>query len=239
MENSQAKLQDGYIAPFFKQRHDQVEQGMVDDSIEALLPRLGLYDTPELNNARATVLIALQADGSNPSWRKIAWNEYTATCEQIINNLEISTSTTETRIEALAKIQIALIIHKALIFREAGKIPSYIKQLDYAEAYADNEGFSGEALMLQLELDTTIKTSELSPESLLAQLPGELSEMNRAVLRDRVDKGANLEDTINYTCIMLHAEQWNPDEESVNRLDPRIWEIIKQRVKEMYSLHKY
>ena len=153
MVNPRDQAHDNYISPF-EPRPSQAELEATNDSLEALLPQLDFHVTPELNEAGQAVLMALSEQTTDLSRRQAAWTEYGLIGEQIVDNVDI----TGQRIEPRAKMQLALIIHKALIFREAQQIPRYIEELDYAETYADTKRFYDIASILERQLDFAVNT---------------------------------------------------------------------------------
>ena len=195
-----------FIHPLWQQP-DKVERPTQALLIETLLPQLGFYETVELSEASQAVLIAINEETNDPSRLQAAWTEYAIIGEQIVDNAEITPKDIETR----AKIQLALIIHKALILRESNQIPRYIESLDYAETHANTKGFYAIASILEHELESIANNTELSPESLLAKLKGEMSEMNRERLRDLIDAGVNLEDLIAAARDALQKEHRNTE----------------------------
>ncbi len=207
MAKSPDEARDNHISPL-ETDSDQAELEATNDPIEALLSQLDFHVTAELDEARQAVLAALSEQTTDPSRRQAAWNEYAIISEQIVDNLEI----TPQDIDGRAKIQLAFLIHEALIFREAQQIPRYIEELDYAETYADAKGFYDVASSLEHQLDVATSASPLSPESLLAKLKGEISEMDRVRLRDLSEAGANLEDLTDAAGVVLQNNQADPEE---------------------------
>ncbi|MBC7868652.1 hypothetical protein H7X69_00530 [Candidatus Saccharibacteria bacterium] len=207
MVNPPDEARDNYISPL-EPGSNQAELEATNDSIEALLPQLDFHATSELTEARQAVLAALSEQTADSSRLQAAWTEYAIISEQIVDNIEI----TPQDIEAREKIQLAFLIHKALIFREAQQIPRYVEELDYAETYADAKGFYDVASSLERQLDVATNTSPLSPEILIVKLKGEISEMDRVRLRDLSEAGVNLEDLTDAAGVVLQNEQADPEE---------------------------
>jgi len=201
MESSQDKDTNNPIHPFtgLESEPDQSELTAADNSIEALLPQLDFYESSELREARQAILVALREVSDNPARRREAWTEYAIIGEHIVDDADL----TGQDIASRAKAQLSLIIYKALIFREAGQVPRYIQELDHAETYADAKRFYAVALTLEAELDAVVSSAELSPESFLARLKGEISEINRDFLKRELEDGAELTDLVAAASDML------------------------------------
>lgn len=205
MENPRNKKTDKPSFPFTGPEFepDQSELTAADNSIEALLPQLDFYETAELREARQAILMALREESDDPVRRRKVWTEYAIIGEHMVDDAD----QTGQNIAPRAKAQIALIIHKALIFREAGQVPRYIQELDCAETYADAKRFYAVASTLEAELEAVVSSAELSPESFLAKLKGEISEMNRDFLRRELEDGAELGDVVAAASDMLHTSK--------------------------------
>lgn len=203
MENSRDKETNGPIHPFtgLESEPSQSELAAADNSIETLLPQLDFYESSELREARQAVLIALREEADDPARRREAWTEYAIVSEHMVDDADL----TGQDIASRAKAQIALIIHKALIFREADQVARYIQELDHAETYADAKRFHVVASTLEAELDAVVSTAALSPESFLAKLKGEISEMNRDFLKRELEDGAELADVVDAASDMLQT----------------------------------
>jgi len=203
MENPRDKEANDPIHPFtgLESEPDQSELTAADNAIEALLPQLDFCETAELREARQAILMALREEADDPARRREAWTEYDIIGEHMVDNADL----TGQDIASRAKAQLSLIIYKALIFREVGQVPRYIQELDHAETYADAKRFYAVASTLEAELDTVVSSAELSPESFLAKLKGEISETNRDFLRRDLEDGADLADVVDAASDMLQT----------------------------------
>ncbi|MBC7943471.1 hypothetical protein H7X68_03170 [Candidatus Saccharibacteria bacterium] len=212
MVNPPDKARNNYVSTFrMEVPKDKSER--TDDSIECLLPLLNFHETPELIEARQAVLMALSEAADGPSRLRDAWIEYSVITEQIVDNFEITGQDVVSR----AKAQLSVVVHKALIFLEAGRTDRYIGELDYAETIASANKFKAKefndaALKLRDELNSATSTADLSPESLIAKLWDDMSEMNRDYLRHELEDGSDLEELINYTYDILMREGHNNPE---------------------------
>ncbi len=203
MESSQDKDTNNPIHPFtgLESEPNQSELTAADNAIEALLPQLDFCETAELREARQAILMALREEADDPARRREAWTEYDIIGEHMVDNADL----TGQDIASRAKAQLSLIIYKALIFREVGQVPRYIQELDHAETYADAKRFYAVASTLEAELDTVVSSAELSPESFLAKLKGEISETNRDFLRRDLEDGAELADVVDAASDILQT----------------------------------
>lgn len=111
-----------------------------------LLPSVEFEEPAELAEARTAVLEALRIDNLNPDFLRSIWVEYAAVCEHTVDNKAIEGGQ---RIQ----LQIAMLIHKALIFREVGDMQRYRKELTEAEVYSFNMHLDAisDAIIAELE----------------------------------------------------------------------------------------
>lgn len=189
---------------------------LTDDSIETqnlsidkLLTKLNFHETPELAEAKQILLRALATEESGSPKLKSAWVEYAKICESIVEEIEPGPE----RQKEYAEAQIAVILHKALIFRTASNTLRYLEELDRAETFARNEHLDEVGSTIMDEIETIVETLELSPETLLIKLKGELSDENREQLRDNyLIDGDDLEDMINNAYALLESEDKDADE---------------------------
>jgi len=128
---------------------DSSEVSRFLDKLKSLLLGIEFEETNELLEARIAILEALQRAHHDPDLLKVIWAEYTKICEQIVDSSELA----DTDLKARAKIQIAIIVHKALIFHEAGNTDRYPEELTDAEIYAHNSYFDDVAMAIQIEID--------------------------------------------------------------------------------------
>ncbi len=119
------------------------------DKFRDLLPGVELEEPIEMLEARTAVIEAL-ASNQNSDFLQSIWIEYTNICEQIVD------SKTDTDPQSRAQLQIATLVHKALIFREAGDMQRYSEDLNDAEDYAFNMHFDEIAEAIRTELESLI-----------------------------------------------------------------------------------
>lgn len=169
---------------------------------ELLLPSLDFYHTPELVEARQAVLAMLTEKIDDPSRRQAVWSEYAIVGEQLVDSLDPEGHNVDLR----AKAEIARTIHKALIFREAGNTLRYVEELDDAHTYADRRKFDDIATILFDKLESLVATLELSSETFLVMLKGELSDPNREHLRDLHKEGDDLYDLLDNAYELIKSE---------------------------------
>ena len=117
-------------------------------AIESLLPQLDFYETPDLAEARQAILEALSNNDLDPASRQEMWAEYAKIGERITDALDAQD------IEGRARTHIALIVHKATIFRDAGNLQRYLEELDDAEMYAASRHLDAIAESLRYEIDS-------------------------------------------------------------------------------------
>jgi hypothetical protein len=162
----------------------------IGDVLDELFTELRFTIPPELIEARHAVLLALLETTDDPMRRQTAWVEYDIVVEGIVDNLE----TTPQNIEQRAKMHTAMILYKALIFQEVTLSGRYIEELDNAHTYSFSNGPQTVIASIKTELETIARQdTDLSPEILLVMLKGEVSELYRESLRDRLAGGDSLE----------------------------------------------
>lgn|GEM_PF-4281507 len=118
------------------------------DKLNTLLPGVEFEEPTELYEARMAILEALQIEDINPEILRSAWSEYATICEQYVDTTEADDTHT-TR----AHRQITAILHKALIFHEAGDHQRYVDELIDAETYAYNMYFDDISQAISREID--------------------------------------------------------------------------------------
>lgn len=101
----------------------------------------------EMAEARMAILEALSGPDIGPDILRETWVEYAKLCEQIVDK------NTDTSPQARAKLQIAALVHKALIFRESGDLRRYGEDLADAEEYAIAAHLADLAEAIGKELD--------------------------------------------------------------------------------------
>lgn len=110
-----------------------------------LLPDMGFEEPTDMLEARTAVLEALT--NNDPELLRSVWVEYASVCEQAVDK------ETDTDPQIRAQLQIAALVHKALIFREIGDMQRYGEDLSDAEEYAWNMHFDKIAEAITAELD--------------------------------------------------------------------------------------
>jgi hypothetical protein len=105
--------------------------------------------SPEFTALSAAIVEMLkQGDSVNREALQVAWVQYAEITESYIDSLEDTPETPDVR----RKAQITAIIHKALLFEQAGNVLRYLEELDYAEEYAANSGFDEVSSALLAEI---------------------------------------------------------------------------------------
>ncbi len=132
------------------------------------------------------------------------WVEYAQRVEVFVDSIENP--------KARSEAQIAAIINKAIIFQLAGNVTRWLEELDSAEVYASNEGFTTVAVALDTEIKNNVELLDLSSEKILLKLRGIVSDANREFLKDSIEEGDDLEDVINHAYGMILDEGEDPDE---------------------------
>ena len=169
--------------------------------LNGLIDQLGLIRTPELDEAGVMVANALTDPGVSSELRAQAWHEYAASAEAAVEHSPI-----------YAHAQIAVILHKAMLFAATDNPLGYIQELDSAETYTENSGLVAIAADLNAEIRLISETLQPSAELLVVKLKGSIDEQNREYLRDLLHDGASLEDLIGDAYGMILEEGSDPDE---------------------------
>ncbi|HMH70076.1 MAG TPA: hypothetical protein VK502_01655 [Candidatus Saccharimonadales bacterium] len=129
--------------------HEDEHVGFTDKFRE-LLPNGNFEEPIEMLEARRAVLEALEKHKQEPELLQTVWSEYAAASEQIIDAKTPSNGEPQAR----AQLQVAALVHKALIFRETGDMRRYCEELVDAEEYAFNAQLSEISEAIGAELDT-------------------------------------------------------------------------------------
>ena len=172
-----------------------------------LLRELNFRVPPELAVAAGAIVKGIQAFGNDDPNVRSAWVEYANISERVVETSETAVNPT-----TYDEAQIAVIIHKSLIFQRVSNWLRYIEELDSADVYAFNMGLDEVSSTIQTEIDAIIDTLEMSPGVLVIKLKGFVSEINREHLRDLIDQGDDLEDMIGNVYGMILEEGGDPDE---------------------------
>jgi hypothetical protein len=120
------------------------------DKLRELLPDVKFEEPAAMQEARLAVLEALATRTQDPDFLRSVWEEYAKVCEQIVNDATPADADPQLR----AKQQIAALVHKALIFREAGNTRRYGEDLVDAEEYALTKNLDEIAEAIGVELDS-------------------------------------------------------------------------------------
>lgn len=121
------------------------------DKLTNLLPGVEFEESTELHEAR-TVLVEALRETQDSSALGLAWTEYSRIAEQIVDGK------TDADTKGRAELQIAAIVHKALLFREVGDMERYADYLSGAEEYAYNMFFDELATVIGTEIDTLARS---------------------------------------------------------------------------------
>lgn len=170
-----------------------------DDSLEGLLNSLSFQETADLTSAGQALGLVLTDATINPTYLRQAWTEYEIVCNRIIDNFNVS----DQGVAAYNRTKLALMIHKTVLFRDAQRMDLFIGALDESETLAQDCRFYDVGRFLEAELKTALKAAELSPESLIAKLRGEISEPDRKFLRDELEYGSDLKYLLDKTRDLL------------------------------------
>lgn len=103
--------------------------------LEGLFTDLDFEETPALAEERIAILAMIAEGTDDPAQKEAAWIKYDKVGETLVD-----TTVDHLDIKKREKLHIALIIHKALLFREAQNVERYIEELEWAYTYADRTG---------------------------------------------------------------------------------------------------
>lgn len=171
---------------------------------ESLLDNLGVELSFELERLTTSLKETLADPSTAHENLRVLWVEYSELFEALAEKADNP--------EVYAKAQIAAIIHKAFIFYHANKELRYLEELDKADMYSANSGFTALSSLISTEVDS--RTSELneSPERLILQLRGKVSDANRAQMWDLWADEQDYEDLVNHAFEMLLEDGEDPQE---------------------------
>ena len=131
----------------FSSGSNESERSIFADKFRGLLPGMEFEEPTELLEARTAVAEALISKGQGSDIIQSVWIEYAKICEQIVDDMA------ETSPQYRAQLQIATLVHKALIFREAKDMWRYSEALNDAREYAYNMYLDGIVDAIDAELD--------------------------------------------------------------------------------------
>lgn len=178
------------------------------DLTDLLGEQTELGKDPAVKEAAAVILHALVFEKSDEEMLRQAWIEYAKVVESAVESRERAQANPHLH----AKMQIAAIIHKALLFRSAGHMLRYLEELDTAEVYAYHAGFDEISLVLAGEIRTQVDQLEATPEVIILKLKGIIDEDNRQFLIDQMNEGLDLDDLLGQVYGMLLDDSRDPDE---------------------------
>ena len=112
-----------------------------------LLTGVEFAESVEMIEARAALLDALTMKDQGSELLQSVQTEYTNICEQVVDNMS------DINPQIRAQLQIAILVHRALIFREIGDVQRYGEDLSDAEDYAHNMYLDEIAEAIGAELD--------------------------------------------------------------------------------------
>jgi hypothetical protein len=131
----------------FSPKPSEDEKPIFAHMFKDLLPDVEFAESTEMLEARTAILEALTMNTRNPELLQSAWVEYAKICEQTVDDR------TDNDPRVRNQLQIAVLIHKALIFREVGDMKRYGEDLVDAEEYAYSTGLDEIAEAIGAELD--------------------------------------------------------------------------------------
>lgn len=118
------------------------------EKMSQLLPNIEFEETAEMHEARMAILEAARRyDQGSDSLRSV-WIEYAVLCEQEVDRRASTTNNSTFRMQ----LQIASLVHKALIYREAGDRQRYLDELAGAKEYAFHEYLDEISEAIDMEL---------------------------------------------------------------------------------------
>lgn len=144
--------QDNPESKFSLESHKEEVTSFLD-KLRELLPGVEFEESDELQEARAAILEALQRDDQDPDLLRSVWAEYAIILEQVVDDK----APRGTIHQISGPLEIAALVHKALIYREIGDIPRYGEDLTVAEEYALERDYDEIATALGAELDSIAK----------------------------------------------------------------------------------
>lgn len=134
----------------FSPESNKNERRAFPDKFRSLLPGTEFEESADMLEARTAVLEALLKHSQNIDLLQAAWAEYAEICEKIVDDR------TESSPRIRAQLQIAILVHKALIFREAKDMQRYGEDLAEARGYAYNIHLDDIVEAIDTELDELV-----------------------------------------------------------------------------------
>jgi len=147
---------------------------------------------------------ALRDPAVDPVTLRQLWTEYDQHFEASVEQA--------TDVDERTKRQITAILRKAFIFDRVGLTLRYLEELDKAVVYVRNKAFDELEVILSAEIDVEVASLEQSPERLILQLRGKISDENHLYLWDLWLEEQDYEDLINHAYGMLLEDGEDPEE---------------------------
>jgi len=133
----------------FNSKPQEYERMPFLDKLKELVPGVEFEESDELREARVAVLEALRGDNQDPDFLRSVWVEYTTVLEQVVDDM----APRGTIHQVSGPIEIAALVHKALIYREIRDRQRYGEDLTAAEDYAITRHYKEIAEALTAELN--------------------------------------------------------------------------------------
>jgi hypothetical protein len=189
----------------------EIKNSIPDDPLDLLFALLDVQETSEPKNLANLVLDLLQDEHSTKAVVLQAWRQYDTAIETMIETAPNSPSR--------AKLQIAAIIFKAIIFRAAEDTFRYVEELQDASTYALNQDLDDISGMISQEIDFILAAyDDQPPEYIILTLRSHLSYDNYEMLRDSLLDGSDRNDILGAVYGMLLDQGDDPDQ-VLNSLD--------------------
>lgn len=131
-------------------KHHEKNSPSFADKFKELLAGVEFEEPAEMLEARQAVIEALTEHAQDPNLLQLVWVEYAKACEQTVDSKTPSDADPQTR----ARLQIAFLVHKALIFREIGDTQRYGEDLTDVEEYALTKHLDKISEVIGKELDS-------------------------------------------------------------------------------------
>lgn len=179
-----------------------------DAPIEVLLQMLDFPQTPELTEAGQAIITGLTSETTTAETMHKAWEEYANLMEQAVESVPNS----EQSVSQAAKWKTGAILHKALLFRDAGHLPRYLEELSQASDSAFHNRLEDEiSAPIEREINRLLEQLPLSSEVLVASLVGSLNDAYIRVLWDLIADGADYEEVLRNARGLLIEDGEDPD----------------------------
>jgi hypothetical protein len=133
-------------------KHHEKNNPNFTDKFKELLADVEFEESAEMYEARRAVVEALTEHAQDPDLIRLVWIEYAKVCEQAVDSKTSSDANPQTR----ARLQIAVLVHKALIFREIGNMQRYGEDLADVEEYALTKHLGEISDVISKELSKTL-----------------------------------------------------------------------------------